>query len=161
MSNLLTLAKDLEQKSTVQRERTGEMLKAAFSEHEQSVKTELSASAKRISDAISAHERGMAEAMQSNRLSVLRMVGRTWLTLTLVSVLLIATSGSVLWWQGQQIVDNYVTLREQERTQAILSQKNSGVQLSTCGDEKRRCVRVNTEAGRYGEDSDWMILAGK
>ncbi|MFN3071884.1 MbeB family mobilization protein [Serratia sp. J2] len=161
MSNLLTLAKDLEQKSTVQRERTGEMLKAAFSEHEQSVKTELSASAKRISDAISAHERGMAEAMQSNRLSVLRMVGRTWLTITLVSVLLIATSGSVLWWQGQQIVDNYVTLREQERTQAILSQKNSGVQLSTCGDEKRRCVRVNEKAGRYGEDSDWMILAGK
>ncbi|MGL5311483.1 MAG: MbeB family mobilization protein [Plesiomonas shigelloides] len=161
MSNLLTLAKDLEQKSTVQRERTGEMLKAAFSEHELSVKTELSASAKRISDAISAHERGMAEAMQSNRLSVLRMVGRTWLTITLVSVLLIATSGSVLWWQGQQIVENYVTLREQERTQAILSQKNSGVQLSTCGDEKRRCVRVSAEAGRYGEDSDWMILAGK
>ncbi|MDA4626090.1 MbeB family mobilization protein, partial [Enterobacter hormaechei] len=70
---------------------TGEMLKAAFSEHEQSVRAELSASAKRISDAISAHEQGMTAAMQSNRLSVLRMVGRTWLTITLVSVLLIAT----------------------------------------------------------------------
>ncbi|HAB4982831.1 TPA_asm: mobilization protein, partial [Salmonella enterica subsp. enterica serovar Mbandaka] len=25
----------------------------------------------------------------------------------------------------------------------------------------RRCVRVNPEAGRFGEDSSWMILAGK
>ncbi|MGK3440961.1 MbeB family mobilization protein, partial [Klebsiella pneumoniae] len=41
-----------------QQQSTGEMLKAAFSEHEKSVKAELSASAKRISDAISAHEQG-------------------------------------------------------------------------------------------------------
>jgi hypothetical protein len=34
------------------------MLKAAFSEHEKSVKSELSASAKRISDAILDHEQG-------------------------------------------------------------------------------------------------------
>ncbi|MBJ2654103.1 mobilization protein, partial [Salmonella enterica subsp. enterica serovar Derby] len=125
------------------------------------VKAELSASAKRISDAISAHEQGMTAAMQSNRLSVLRMVGRTWLTITLVSVLLIATSGSILWWQGQQIRDNYTTIREQKRTQAMLSERNSGVQLSTCGEQRRRCVRVNPEAGRFGEDSSWMILAGK
>ncbi|WP_413499935.1 MbeB family mobilization protein [Buttiauxella gaviniae] len=161
MNSLLTLAKDLEQKSKAQQQSTGEMLKAAFSEHEQCVKAELKASAKRISNAISAHEQGMNSAMQSNRLSVLRMVGRTWLTITLVSVLLIGTSGSVLWWQGQQIVDNYETLREQKATQAMLSEKNSGVQLSTCGDAGRRCVKVNTEAGRYGEDSSWMILAGK
>jgi hypothetical protein len=34
MSSLLTLAKDLEQKSKAQQQSTGEMLKAAFSEHE-------------------------------------------------------------------------------------------------------------------------------
>ncbi|MEW6486120.1 MbeB family mobilization protein [Tatumella sp. UCD-D_suzukii] len=66
------------------------MLKIAFSEHEQSVKAELNESAKRISAAISAHEQGMTSAMRSNRLNVLRMVGRTWLTITVVSVLLIA-----------------------------------------------------------------------
>nr|WP_250132752.1 MbeB family mobilization protein [Escherichia coli] len=58
MSSLLALAKDLEQQSKAQQQSTGEMLKAAFSEHEKSVKAELSASAKRISDAISAHETG-------------------------------------------------------------------------------------------------------
>ncbi|TWX74520.1 mobilization protein, partial [Enterobacter hormaechei] len=26
---------------------------------------------------------------------------------------------------------------------------------------RRRCVKVNPEAGRFGEDSSWMILAGK
>ncbi|WP_420062543.1 hypothetical protein [Klebsiella pneumoniae] len=60
------------------------MLKAAFSEHEKSVeRTERKR--KRISAAIRAHEQGMSAAMQSNRLSVMRMVGRTWLTITMVS----------------------------------------------------------------------------
>ncbi len=43
----------------------------------------------------------------------------------------------------------------------MLSERNSGVQLTTCGEERRRCVRVNPDAGRFGEDSSWMILAGK
>ncbi|KUB82947.1 mobilization protein, partial [Salmonella enterica subsp. enterica serovar Typhimurium] len=29
------------------------------------------------------------------------------------------------------------------------------------GEQRRRCVRVNPEAGGFGEDSSWMILAGK
>ena len=161
MSNLLTLAKDLEQQSKAQQKSTGEMLKAAFSEHEKSVRAELSASARRISDAILAHEQSMSEAMEKNRRSVLRTAGRTWLTILMVSALLIGTSGSILWWQGQQILDNYTTIREQKRTQAMLSERNSGVQLSTCGEQRRRCVKVNPEAGRFGEDSSWMILAGK
>ncbi|UZJ01240.1 MbeB family mobilization protein (plasmid) [Klebsiella pneumoniae] len=93
MSSLFTLAKDLEQKSKAQQQSTGEMLKAAFSEHEKSVRTELNASAKRISAAISAHEQGVNEAMQSNQRSTLRLVGRTWVTVVTVSVLLIATRG--------------------------------------------------------------------
>ncbi|SCC64253.1 MbeB family mobilization protein [Kosakonia oryziphila] len=85
MNSILTLAKDLEQKSKAQQQTIGEMLKSAFSEHEKSVRAELSESEKRI----------------------------------------------------------------------------SGVQLSTCGEQRRRCVRVNPEAGRFGEDSSWIILAGK
>ena len=161
MSSLLTLAKDLEQQSKAQQKSTGEMLKAAFSEQEQSVRAELNASARRISDAISAHEQSMSEAMEKNRRSVLLTAGRTWLTILMVSALLIGTSGSILWWQGQQITDNYTTIREQKSTQAMLSERNSGVQLSTSGDQRRRCVRVNPEAGRFGEGSSWMILAGK
>ncbi|MCP6210081.1 MbeB family mobilization protein, partial [Klebsiella pneumoniae] len=89
MNSLLTLAKDLEQKSKAQQQSTGEMLKVAFSEHEKSVRAELSASARRISDAILAHEQSMSEAMEKNRRSVLRTAGRTWLTILMVSALLI------------------------------------------------------------------------
>ncbi|EMF6705757.1 MbeB family mobilization protein [Salmonella enterica] len=161
MSSLLTLAKDLEQQSKAQQQSTGEMLKAAFSEHEQSVRAELSESAKRISAAISDHDQKLASAMSQRTKGMVRMVSQTWLTIVLVSALLIASGAGILWWQGQQILDNYTTIREQKRTQAMLSERNSGVQLTTCGEERRPCVRVNRAAGPFGEDSSWMILAGK
>ena len=151
MNSLLTLAKDLEQKSKAQQQTTGEMLKAAFSEHEKSVRAELSESEKRISAAILDHDRKLSSAMSQRTKGMVRMV----------SALLIASSAGILWWQGQQILDNYTTIREQKSTQAMLSERNSGVQLSTCGEQRRRCVKVNPEAGRFGEDSSWMILAGK
>ena len=160
MSSLLTLAKDLEQQSKAQQQSTGEMLKAAFSEHEKSVKAELSASAKRISAAISAHEQGMTAAMQSNRLSVLRMVGRTWLTITLVSVLLIATSGSILWWQGQQITDNYTHLRQQEDTLAKMTARTWGVRYQESSDGRRFLILppgMQTEAIPY-DGTTWIRL---
>lgn len=161
MNSLLTLAKDLEQQSKAQQQSTGEMLKAAFSEHEQSVRAELSESAKRISAAISDHDQKLASAMSQRTKGMVHMVSQTWLTIVLVSALLIASSAGILWWQGQQILDNYTTIREQKRTQAMLSERNSGVQLTTCGEERRPCVRVNRAAGPFGEDSSWMILAGK
>jgi len=160
MSSLLALAKDLEQQSKAQQQSTGEMLKAAFSEHEKSVKAELSASAKRISDAISAHEQGMTAAMQSNRLSVLRMVGRTWLTITLVSVLLIATSGSILWWQGQQITDNYTHLRQQEDTLAKMTALTWGVRYQESSDGRRFLILppgMQAEAIPY-DGTTWIRL---
>ncbi|UZJ01223.1 MbeB family mobilization protein (plasmid) [Klebsiella pneumoniae] len=63
MNSLLTLAKDLEQKSKAQQQTTGEMLKAAFSEHEKSVRAELSESEKRTSAAILDHDRKLSSAM--------------------------------------------------------------------------------------------------
>ena len=160
MSSLLAVAKVLEQQSKAQQQSTGEMLKAAFSEHEKSVKAELSASAKRISAAISAHEQGMTAAMQSNRLSVLRMVGRTWLTITLVSVLLIATSGSILWWQGQQITDNYTHLRQQEDTLAKMTARTWGVRYQESSDGRRFLILppgMKTEAIPY-DGTTWIRL---
>lgn len=104
MNSLLTLAKDLEQKSKAQQQTTGEMLKAAFSEHEKSVRAELSESEKRISAAILDHDRKLSSAMSQRTKGMVRMVSQTWLTIVLVSALLIASSAGILWWQGQQIL---------------------------------------------------------
>ncbi|EED3335483.1 mobilization protein [Salmonella enterica subsp. enterica] len=127
MSSLLTVSRDFEEKSKAQQQLTEEKLKAAFSEHERSVRAELSASAKRISDAISAHEQGMTSAMQSNRLSVLRMVGRTWLTITIVSVLLFANLSGVLWYQGHLIASNLAEIDRQNTALSKLNAKTWGV----------------------------------
>jgi len=140
MSSLLTQAKNFEQKSKAQQKHIGEILQIAFSEHEQSVKAALNSSEKRISDAILAHEKGMSEAMQSNRRNVLKMVGRTWLTISLVSVLLVGTSGSILWWQGQQITTNYTTLSAQKITLAKLNEKTWGVSYQESPDGRRFLV---------------------
>ncbi|BBV94643.1 hypothetical protein STW0522ENT66_P60070 (plasmid) [Enterobacter roggenkampii] len=160
MSSLLTLAKDLEQQSKAQQKSTGEMLKAAFSEHEQSVRAELSASARRISDAISAHEQSMSEAMEKNRRSVLLTAGRTWLTILMVSALLIATSGSILWWQGRQITDNYTHLRQQEDTLAKMTARTWGVRYQESNDGRRFLILppgMQAEAIPY-DGTTWIRL---
>ncbi|HCM4646178.1 TPA: mobilization protein [Salmonella enterica subsp. enterica serovar Panama] len=76
--------------------------------------------------------------MQSNRLNVLRMVGRTWLAIAMVSVLLIGTSGSILWYQGNLIASN---LAEIDRQNTALSKLN-----------------VKTWGATYLEDSNGRFL---
>jgi hypothetical protein len=120
MSSLLTLAKDLEQKSKAQQQSTGEMLKAAFSEHEKSVRAELNESAKN-QRAILDHDRKLSSAM-SQRTRHGAHGQPDVADHRLVSALLIASSAGILWWQGQQILDNYTTIREQKSTQAMLSE---------------------------------------
>lgn len=160
MSSLLTLAKDLEQQSKAQQQTTGEMLKAAFSEHEQSVRVELSASAKRISDAIRDHEQSMNEVMEKSRRSVLRSAGRTWLTVLMTSALLLATSGSILWWQGQQITDNYANIREQKAALEKLNARTWGVRYQESSDGRRFLILppgMQAEAIPY-DGTTWIRL---
>jgi hypothetical protein len=160
MSNLLTLAKDLEQKSKAQQQSTGEMLKAAFSEHELSVRAELSASAQRISDAIRAHEEGMSSAMEKNRRSVLLTAVRTWLTVLMTAGLLIGTSGGILWWQGQQILDNYTAIRQQEDALRKLTARTWGVRYQESSDGRRFLILppgMQAEAIPY-DGTTWIRL---
>nr|WP_240152699.1 relaxase/mobilization nuclease domain-containing protein [Erwinia amylovora] len=52
---------------------------------------------------------------------------QTWLTIVLVSVLLIASSAGILWWQGQQMLDNYTSIREQKDALEKLNARTWGV----------------------------------
>ncbi|WP_305792539.1 MbeB family mobilization protein, partial [Salmonella enterica] len=85
-----------------------------FSEHDKSVRAELSESEKRISTAKLDHDRQVSSAMSQRTTWMLRMISQTWLTIVLVSALLIASSAAILWWQGQQILDNHTTIEEQK-----------------------------------------------
>ncbi|MGD7973461.1 plasmid mobilization relaxase MbeA [Escherichia coli] len=101
-----------------------------------------------ISAAILDHDRKLSSAMSQHTKGCCVWISQTWLTIVLVSALLITSSAGILWWQGQQILDNYTTIQEQKSTQAMLSEKNNGVQLTTCGEERRRCVRVKPGSGK-------------
>ncbi|WP_240775857.1 MbeB family mobilization protein [Nissabacter sp. SGAir0207] len=77
MNSLSTRTKDLEQESKAQQQTIGEMLKAAFSEHEKSVRAELNESEKRISAAILDHDRKLPSAMSQRTKGMVRMVSQT------------------------------------------------------------------------------------
>lgn len=160
MSSLLTLAKELEQKSKEQQHDTGQMLKTAFSEHEAYVRQELNESAKRINGAILAHEQSMSHAIGQTTKGMLRTVGRTWLTLTMVSILLIATSGGILWWQGKRLIANQEALSQQEDSLAKLTARTWGVTYYTGGDGRRFLVmpaRTTPEIIPYN-GTNWIQL---
>lgn len=137
MKSLSTLAQDLELSAKVQREHTDAMLKAAFSEHEQSVKLELSESAKRINSAINDHNEAMNIAIQLNKKKMLKKVGQTWLFIAVVSFLLICTSGGILKWQSQKLLDNDRAISEQKDVLTKLNAQTWGVQFQP-GENGRR-----------------------
>ncbi|WP_270504188.1 MbeB family mobilization protein [Kluyvera ascorbata] len=155
MSSLLTLAQDLEQNSKAQRQSTSEMLKAAFSEHEAYVNQELSESAKRINSSILDHDQKLASAISQNTRGMLKTIGRTWLIIAGVSFLLICTSGSILWWQGQKILDNYQAISEQKDALTKLKARTWGVTYRE--DSNGRFLVL--PAGMKG-DTNWTVNDG-
>jgi hypothetical protein len=140
MSSLSTLAKDLEKKSKEQQHSTEQMLKTAFSAHEKSVSTALNSSVQtinaaiedhnsRLSESLRGHRETMESALQANSNRVLRMTGRTWLTISLVTVLLTGTCGGLLWWQSNLIAANQAAIALQTETLAKLNGATWGVQF--------------------------------
>ncbi len=158
MSSLLALAKDLEQQSKAQQQSTGEMLKAAFSEHEQSVcgtERKREENQRRHQRPRAGYDRGdavePAERAAYGRPDVADHHP--------VSVLLIATSGSILWWQGS-------------RSPGItrLSGRRSGrrpccrrrTTACSCRLGRRNCpASVNPKAELTGRKGNWMVLERK
>lgn len=158
MSSLLTASRDFEVKSKAQQQLTEERLKAAFSGHEQSVSEALNSSLSRISDAIRAHEQGMTAAMQSNRLSVMRMVGRTWLTITMVSGLLFASLSGVLWYQGSLIASNLAEIDRQNAALSRLNAKTWGVTHLEDGNGRFLVLPKGTAVDRT---QSWTVGSGR
>ena len=80
--------------------------------------------------------------------------------LLMVSALLIGTSGSILWWQGQQITDNYTHLRQQEDTLAKMTARTWGVRYQESNDGRRFLILppgMQAEAIPY-DGTTWIRL---
>ncbi|MBJ4174395.1 mobilization protein, partial [Salmonella enterica subsp. enterica serovar Typhimurium] len=94
----------------------------------------------RISAAILDHDRKLSSAMSQRTKGMVRMVSQTWLTIVLVSALLTASGASILWWQGQKILDNYQAISVQKDTLTKLNAKTWGVSFQTTSDGRRFLV---------------------
>ena len=171
MNSLSTLAKDLEKKSKEQQHATGQMLKTAFSEHEKSVSAALNSSVQtinaaiedhnaRLKESLRGHRETMESALQANRNRVLRMTGRTWLTITLVTVLLTGTCGGMLWWQSNRMAENQAEIAQQTDTLQKLHAQTWGVTYQESSDGRRFLIMpegTQPEIIPY-QGTNWVLL---
>ncbi|WP_244942329.1 mobilization protein, partial [Yersinia rochesterensis] len=113
-------------------------------------------SAKRISAAMLDHDRTLSSAMSQRTKGMVRMVSQTWLTIVLVSVLLTASGAGILWWQGQQILDNYMSIREQQDALEKLNVKTWGVSFQSDSNGQFLVLPKGVKA-----ETSWTVENGK
>ena len=111
--------------------------------------------------------------MSQRTKGMLRMVSHVWLTIVLNVSLLTASGASILWWQGQQILDNYDhpgaeahaghAVREEQRCAALDLQRRAETPLRE-GEPGSRTVRRGFElddtGGEIAHDGAGKTVAG-
>ncbi len=138
MSNLLQTGAEFEKKLKERAESTEKMLNDEFRKLEESVNRELTSNESLIRNAINDHTTALKElleryqkttvdTMDAHWKTVLKMSVKRWLWLIIVSVLMFATTGSLLWYQGMKINANMNILREQKESLEKLNAKTWGV----------------------------------
>ncbi|MDK6918911.1 mobilization protein, partial [Escherichia coli] len=73
------------------------------------------------------YQKTTVDTMDAHWKTVLKMSVKRWLWLIIVSVLMFATTGSLLWYQGMKINANMNILREQKESLEKLNAKTWGV----------------------------------
>ncbi|NAZ55703.1 MobB protein [Vibrio toranzoniae] len=151
MSKILSLAQDFEKKSKQQAHDTELRLKSEFERHERSIEQALRSSEQKIKGDI---------RDQNQRLSAL--VLKSWLWIVLSAVLVLVACSSVIWWQGNTILENQLEISQQSKTLEDLKSKGGKIQMSTCGDQEQLCIKIDLEAESYGRDGvyPWRIPEG-
>ena len=84
------------------------------------------------------------------------IVSHVWLTIVLVSALLIASSAGILWWQGQQMLDNYMSIREQKDALEKLNARTFGVSFQSDSNGQFLVLPKGVRA-----ETSWTVDNGK
>ncbi|WP_438947084.1 hypothetical protein, partial [Vibrio fluvialis] len=76
-------------------------------------------------------------------------------------LVLMACTG-VIWRQGSTILANQQEISRQNVTIEQLESKGGKIQMSTCGDQKRLCIKVDLDEDSYGSNGvyPWKIPEG-
>lgn len=153
MSKIFDLAQSFEEKSKQQVNDTEKRLATALETHETFISDALDKSETIISGAINA---------QNRRIRALLL--KTWLWMGLSLIAILTASYGVIWLQGEMITQNWQTISQQKDTLQQLEAKGGKIQMSTCGDKKRLCVKIDLDAGTFGDNQKgvypWRIPEG-
>ena len=156
MSKIFDLAQSFEEKSKQQVNDIETRLASVFETHETFISDALKSNETKISDAISA---------QNRRLRALLL--KTWLWMGLSLIAILTASYGVIWLQGEMITQNWQTISEQKDTLQQLEAKGGKIQMSTCGDKKRLCVKIDLDESAFGDNQEdqkgvypWRIPEG-
>ena len=153
MRKSFDLAQSFEEKSKQQVNDTEKRLATALETHETFISTALETSETIISGAINA---------QNRRIRALLL--KTWLWMGLSLIAILTASYGVIWLQGEMITQNWQTISQQKDTLQQLEAKGGKIQMSTCGDKKRLCVKIDLDAGTFGDNQKgvypWRIPEG-
>jgi hypothetical protein len=151
MSKILNMARDFNSQSKKQANAIEQTLKKDFERHEQRIQDALKASEQKITNDIQE---------QQSRLNLLVMKTWIWLPITVITVL-IACWG-VIWWQGMTIAQNQQEISRQQSTLKALAAKGGNIQMSTCGDQKQLCIKIDLDEKSYGANGvyPWKIPEG-
>ena len=153
MSKILEQAKTFEENSKQQVSDIETCVNSEFGKHEQAILGALRSSNQSLIAAIDG---------QSRRWGWLVLKG--WLCTLIGVVLMLGISWGVLWYQGTLIAENWAQISRQNTTLEQLAAKGGKLILSTCGEDKRLCVRVDLKESAYGDkekgEYPWMIPEG-
>ena len=153
MSKILELAKTFEENSKQQASDIETSVNSEFEKHEQAILGALRSSNQSLIAAIDG---------QSRRWGWLVLKG--WLCTLIGVVLMLGISWGVLWYQGTLIAENWAQISSQNATLERLAAKGGKLELSTCGEKKRLCVKVDLKALAYGNEETqefpWRIPEG-
>ena len=153
MSKILELAKTFEENSKQQASDIETSVNSEFGKHEQAILGALRSSNQSLIAAIDG---------QSRRWGWLVLKG--WLCTLIGVVLMLGISWGVLWYQGALIAENWAEISHQKATLDRLASKGGKLELSTCGEKKRLCVKVDLKELAYGNEETqefpWRIPEG-
>lgn len=149
MSEISRLATAFEARSKEQAESTEKAVRSAFEKHESALLSALSESEKRTSDAIRAQSRSLQRTALKSWVAVVIPIAAS-LALGLGAL------GAMSWYIAGQIDE----IASHNATLERLAQEGGAIQLSQCGESRRLCVRIDEDAGVYGENGTYRVLEG-
>lgn len=138
MSEILALAASFEAKLKQRASSTDESVRAALEQHESALIDYLSKEQAAIESAIREHSRRMTW-----------IVCKSWIALVIGLISVIGSGWGTIYLMQSEIRDRYTEMS-----------RLPSAKVTTCGEQGRLCVEIDTTAPSYGVNSQYRIIKG-